>query len=90
MIKIFSIFLDTRPFLEHFLKKLFLPLEKLKMGRKFLKFAQNEVKALSVSVLAAPRYVGRLTQCVGQPAPSVGPSVWHVGRKRHSWELQRA
>ena len=47
MIKIFSIFLDTRPFFE---KNVFLPLEKLKT---LSKFAKNEVKAVKVAVSAA-------------------------------------
>ena len=54
MIKIFSIFLDTRPFFEHFLKKnVFLPLKKLKT-LKFSKIAKNEVKAVQVAVFATP------------------------------------
>ena len=44
-----SIFLDTRLFFEYFLKKCFLPLERLK-----LKFAKNEVKAVKVAEMATP------------------------------------
>ena len=47
---IFSIYLDIRPFFEHFLKKMFLPQEKLKTIKKF---AKNKVKGVEVAVLAA-------------------------------------
>ena len=54
MIKIFSIFLDTRPFfLALFEKNVFLPLEKMKTLNNFSKFAKNEVKAVKVAVFTA-------------------------------------
>ena len=52
----FSIFLDTRQFFEHFLKKCFFaPRKADKHLEKFSKFAKNEVKAVKMAVSAALR-----------------------------------
>ena len=54
--KIFSIFLDTRSFFEHFLKKCFFALRKAEN--------KNEVKAAKGNVLAAPCNVLAKPHCV--------------------------